>query len=101
MAGHLIASTNSGDSSLLLLDEMGCPVTSVFPGLAKDPTDNRSLVAEFSAFKFPSSQHVRFNVIVRFCLERCEPVSLSADLIRVFFDPVGILPRTFIQQFDA
>jgi hypothetical protein len=74
-AGHLIASTHSGDSSLLLLDELGCPATQVFPGLVKDPTDNRSLIAEFSAFKFPSSQHVRFNVIVRFCLEACEPVS--------------------------
>lgn len=74
-AGHLVASTKSGDHSLLLLDETGCPVSSVFPGLIKDPADNRSLIAEFNAFKFPSSAHVRFNVIVRFCLQRCEPVS--------------------------
>ncbi|XP_001604126.2 uncharacterized protein LOC100120484 isoform X1 [Nasonia vitripennis] len=75
-AGHLVASTESGDSSLLLLDKMGCPVMNeaqVFPALEKDPADNRSLVAEFRAFKFPSSQHVRFNVIVKFCLERCQP----------------------------
>ncbi|KAJ8681895.1 hypothetical protein QAD02_017687 [Eretmocerus hayati] len=76
-AGHLVASTVNGDASLLLLDELGCPVTNVFPVLSKDPTDNRSLLANFSAFKFPDSQHVRFNVVVKFCLERCEPAECS------------------------
>lgn len=84
MAGHLTASTNTGESSILLLDEMGCPVTTVFPALLKDPGDNRSLVAEFQAFKFPDSQHVRFNVIIKFCLERCEPVIF--DFISRSFD---------------
>lgn len=50
------------------------------PALAKDPTDNRSLIAMFTAFKFPDSQIVRFNVIVRFCLEECEPVSRQSQL---------------------
>ena len=79
-AGHLIASTNTGDSSFLLLDELGCPVTNVFPALNKDPVDNRTLFTEFSAFKFPNSQHVRFNVLVKFCLDKCEPVSLLDKL---------------------
>ncbi|XP_058797709.1 uncharacterized protein LOC131667947 isoform X2 [Phymastichus coffea] len=78
-AGHLVASTKSGDHSLLLLDEVGCPVSTVFPALSKDFADNRSLVAEFSAFKFPSSFHVRFNAIVRFCLQRCEPVKCNKN----------------------
>lgn len=75
-AGHLVASSASGDASYLLLDEIGCPVDPLtFPALAKDPLDERSLVASFAAFKFPDSQLVRFNVIVRFCLEKCVPVS--------------------------
>ena len=75
-AGHLVASSASGDASILLLDEMGCPIDSnVFPALLKDPIDNRSLIGEFSAFRFPNSQQVGFSVIVKFCLEKCEPVS--------------------------
>jgi len=75
-AGHLVASSASGDSSYLLLDQSGCPTDpGTFPALLKDPADNRSLISTFTAFKFPDSQIVRFNVIVRFCLEKCEPVS--------------------------
>ncbi|XP_014479294.1 PREDICTED: uncharacterized protein LOC106746789 isoform X2 [Dinoponera quadriceps] len=73
-AGHLVASSSTGSSSYLLLSESGCPIDSAtFPALLKDPTDNRSLVAAFTAFKFPDSQIVRFNVIVKFCFEMCEP----------------------------
>ncbi|KAH0945783.1 hypothetical protein HN011_010617 [Eciton burchellii] len=73
-AGHLVASSASGDSSYLLLDQSGCPTDpATFPALLKDPADNRSLISTFTAFKFPDSQIVRFNVIVRFCLEKCEP----------------------------
>lgn len=76
-AGHLVASSASGDASYLLLNEVGCPTDSTtFPALTKDPLDGRSLIATFTAFKFPNSQIVRFNVIVRFCLQKCTPVSL-------------------------
>lgn len=91
MAGHLVASSASGDSSYLLLDQAGCPTDSAtFPALSKDPTDNRSLVATFTAFKFPDSQIVRFNVIVKFCFEECEPVSkrLSCSLLESFWNVV-------------
>lgn len=75
-AGHLVASSASGDASYLLLNEVGCPTDSTtFPALTKDPLDGRSLIATFTAFKFPNSQIVRFNVIVRFCLQKCAPVS--------------------------
>ncbi|XP_015604224.1 uncharacterized protein LOC107272038 [Cephus cinctus] len=74
MAGHLVASSAARDSSYLLLDEMGCPTDpGTFPALRKDPTDNRSLIARFTTFKFPNSQLVRFNVVVKFCLDTCEP----------------------------
>ncbi|CAK9824833.1 hypothetical protein ANTRET_LOCUS2937 [Anthophora retusa] len=79
-AGHLVASSASGDASYLLLDELGCPTDpTTFPVLSKDPLDARSLVATFTAFKFPDSQLVRFNVIVRFCLEKCTPANCNAD----------------------
>ncbi|XP_024874980.1 uncharacterized protein LOC112456571 [Temnothorax curvispinosus] len=75
-AGHLVASSASGESSYLLLDEIGCPTDpATFPALLKDPIDNRSLISTFTAFKFPDSQIVRFNVIVRFCIEECEPAT--------------------------
>ncbi|CAL7938353.1 unnamed protein product [Xylocopa violacea] len=79
-AGHLVASSASGDASYLLLDEVGCPTDpTTFPPLSKDPQDGRSLIATFTAFKFPDSQLVRFNVLVRFCLEKCMPVICNGD----------------------
>ncbi|XP_029179231.1 uncharacterized protein LOC114946745 isoform X2 [Nylanderia fulva] len=82
LAGHLVASSASGDSSYLLLDESGCPTDpATFPALLKDPMDNRSLISTFTAFKFPDSQIVRFNVIVRFCLEECEPTTCRGGQI--------------------
>ncbi|XP_034943908.1 uncharacterized protein [Chelonus insularis] len=81
-AGHLVASSASGQDSILLLDEMGCPTDpKIFPGLHKDPTDNRSLISTFTAFKFPESYRVKFNVIVRFCLTYCEPPICRNDII--------------------
>lgn len=81
-AGHLVASSESGDSSYLLLDQSGCPTDSTtFPALLKDPADNRSLISTFTAFKFPDSQIVRFNVIVRFCLGECEPTTCRGGQI--------------------
>ena len=81
-AGHLVASSASGDASYLLLDELGCPTDpTTFPALTKDPLDGRSLISTFAAFKFPDSQLVRFNVIVRFCLEKCTPTICKGDQI--------------------
>ncbi|XP_026674051.1 uncharacterized protein LOC108630827 isoform X2 [Ceratina calcarata] len=82
IAGHLVASSASGDSSYLLLDELGCPTDpSAFPALMKDPTDGRSLIAPFAAFKFSNSQLVRFDVLVRFCLDKCAPTNCSDDRV--------------------
>ncbi|KAK9308878.1 hypothetical protein QLX08_001291 [Tetragonisca angustula] len=79
-AGHLVASSASGNATLQLLDELGCPVNpAMFPVLSKDPTDGRSLIATFTAFKFPDSQLVRFNVIVRFCLDKCMPTICNGN----------------------
>lgn len=79
-AGYLVASSASGNATLQLLNELGCPVNpAMFPVLSKDPTDGRSLIATFTAFKFPDSQLVRFNVIVRFCLDKCMPTICNGN----------------------
>ena len=93
-AGHLVASSASGDASYLLLDELGCPTDpTTFPALSKDPVDGRSLIATFTAFKFPNSQRVRFNVLVRFCLDKCIPVSQMRSSI-CHYDPFLLVPST-------
>ncbi|XP_066595926.1 uncharacterized protein [Prorops nasuta] len=82
MAGHLVASSETGDASYLLLNEVGCPTdASTFPQLSKDPTDNRSLISEFSAFKFPNSQRVLFRVIVTLCLDECTPTICRGGVV--------------------
>lgn len=75
-AGHLIAMTEKGDESILLLDERGCPTNlNVFPTFTKVKTnDTNRLVANFQAFKFSSSLVVVFSVIVQFCLKICPMV---------------------------
>ncbi|XP_076302864.1 uncharacterized protein LOC143221268 [Lasioglossum baleicum] len=79
-AGHLVASSASGDASYLLLNQVGCPTDpTTFPVLSKDPDDGRSLIATFTAFKFPDSQLVRFNVIVRFCLDKCTATNCNGE----------------------
>ncbi|KAG8041046.1 hypothetical protein G9C98_002034 [Cotesia typhae] len=81
-AGHLVASSTSGDASILLLDEMGCPTDAkIFPGMFKDPANNKSLISTFTAFKFPDSYRVKFNVIVRFCLSECPSTKCKGDIV--------------------
>ncbi|XP_011313681.1 uncharacterized protein [Fopius arisanus] len=80
-ARHLVASSASGDQSILLLDEIGCPADPhVFPPMVKDPYDNKSLISTFTAFKFPRSYRVRFNAVVKFCINECQPTKCR-DLV--------------------
>ncbi|KAF5306123.1 hypothetical protein FQR65_LT07399 [Abscondita terminalis] len=72
-AGHLIAMTENGQDSILLLDDRGCPTNpTIFPGLTKIfSNETKKLVANFYAFKFSSSAVIRFSVIVQFCPGYC------------------------------
>lgn len=73
-ARNLVARSSNGES-LLLIDNEGCPVDhQVFPALEVDPKDGKSLISTFKAFRFPSSGLVNFEVQIRFCPERCQPV---------------------------
>lgn len=79
-ARNLAAKSSNGES-LLLIDNDGCPVDhQVFPGLEIDPKDGKSLYSTFKAFRFPSSGLVNFEVQIRFCPERCQPVDCSRGL---------------------
>lgn len=73
-ARNLVARSSNGES-LLLIDNDGCPVDpNVFPALELDPKDGKSLYTAFKAFRFPSSGLVNFEVQIRFCPEKCQPI---------------------------
>nr|CAD7455511.1 unnamed protein product [Timema tahoe] len=80
-AGHLVATSQDGTESYLLLDEQGCPPDpQTFPAFSKASNTSRSLVANFRAFKFPRSSVVRFNVMVQFCPGTCQPVDCGSGV---------------------
>ncbi|RZF38710.1 hypothetical protein LSTR_LSTR013700 [Laodelphax striatellus] len=71
-AGHLVASSGSGQDSILLLDWRGCPPdTAVFPALV--PAGAHALLATFRAFRFPASPILRFSLVLTFCDNVCQP----------------------------
>lgn len=79
-ARNLVARSSNGES-LLLIDNEGCPVDSnVFPALELDPRDGKSLSTSFKAFRFPSSGLVNFEVQIKFCPEKCQPVECRRGL---------------------
>ncbi|XP_017780788.1 PREDICTED: uncharacterized protein LOC108565714 [Nicrophorus vespilloides] len=79
-AGHLIAMTENGRESILLLDDRGCPTNlDIFPSLQKIyNNDSVTLTSTFQAFKFSSSNILRFSVIVQFCSGRCPSIDCGA-----------------------
>lgn len=76
-----LAARSSNGELLLLINNEGCPVDpQVFPALEIDPKDGKSLFSTFKAFRFPSSGLVNFEVQIRFCPERCQPVECHRGL---------------------
>lgn len=75
-AVQLIARSNTGHSSILLLDNRGCPTDlSIFPKLQRRITNtSQILFGRFHAFKFAGSPYVNFEVVVQFCLTKCPPI---------------------------
>lgn len=75
-AGHLVATTENGQDSILLLDDRGCPTNlNIFPALTKEHTNTTvTLFATFRAFKFSSSSIIRFSIIAQFCAVQCPTV---------------------------
>eukprot|EP00095_Tigriopus_kingsejongensis_P007697 maker-scaffold142_size315517-snap-gene-1.10 protein:Tk07697 transcript:maker-scaffold142_size315517-snap-gene-1.10-mRNA-1 annotation:"hypothetical protein DAPPUDRAFT_214208" len=71
----LIAKDGNDQNQIVLLDSEGCPAEGQIMGpLIKDETNPKVLVANFDAFKFPTSQVVQFRAHVTPCMPICEPV---------------------------
>ena len=59
----------------MLIDSDGCPTESAIMGaLRKEVDDPKMLLADFDAFKFPTSDVVQFRALVTPCIPRCDPV---------------------------
>ncbi|KAK5645478.1 hypothetical protein RI129_006778 [Pyrocoelia pectoralis] len=72
-AAHLVAMSENGEDSILLLDDRGCATNpTIFPNLLKVyNNETRRLIANFNAFKFTSSSIIRFSITVQFCPTYC------------------------------
>lgn len=56
-------------------DENGCATDpSIFGEWEYNP-DQQALLASFNAFKFPSSDNIRFQCNIRVCFGKCQPVN--------------------------
>lgn len=79
-ATNLVARSDAGHNSILLLDSRGCAAdTSVFPAMQHRSAPAtatkpgvRMLFSRFHAFKFAGSGYVNFEVVIQFCRHRCE-----------------------------
>ncbi|XP_040571377.1 uncharacterized protein [Lepeophtheirus salmonis] len=72
-ARNLRARSGIDDEEILLIDDVGCPIDSVFSGLTKE-NGTGHLLGRFEAFKFSDTSIVNFQVNVQFCDEKCNPV---------------------------
>lgn len=79
------------ENEYIVTDENGCATDpSIFGEWDYNP-DTQSLLANFNAFKFPSSDNIRFQCNIRVCFGKCQPVRMSSSLLKigfVFLNPV-------------
>ncbi|XP_022252165.1 uncharacterized protein LOC106468151 [Limulus polyphemus] len=79
-ARNLYARSSNGES-LFLIDSNGCPTDpTIFPALQLNLRDQKSLIGKFKAFRFPSTGRVNFEVQIRFCQDRCDPVRCANNV---------------------
>ncbi|XP_046397609.1 uncharacterized protein LOC124164362 [Ischnura elegans] len=75
---HLVAMDGGDSAQIVLIDEMGCPTDQFIMGaLRKSANSPKVLIADFDAFKFPTSEVVQFRALVTPCMPSCEPVRCS------------------------
>lgn len=60
-----------------MTDENGCATDASIFGEWEQDDESKALVALFSAFKFPSSNSIRFQCNVRVCFGRCHPINCN------------------------
>lgn len=69
------------ENEYTVTDENGCATDpSIFGEWEYNP-DTQSLLASFNAFKFPSSDNIRFQCNIRVCFGKCQPVSISPYIV--------------------
>lgn len=74
----LTANSDGGDNEYIVTDENGCATDpAIFGEWEQEDGDGKTLVALFNAFKFPSSNSIRFQCNVRVCFGRCHPVNCN------------------------
>jgi hypothetical protein len=66
---------DSVENEYIVTDENGCASDpSIFGDWEYSPESN-TLMANFNAFKFPSSDNIRFQCNIRVCFGKCQPVN--------------------------
>lgn len=63
------------ENEYTVTDENGCATDPSIFGEWEYNADSQSLLASFNAFKFPSSDNIRFQCNIRVCFGKCQPVS--------------------------
>jgi len=66
------------ENEYIVTDENGCASDPAIFGEWEYDADGTGLIASFNAFKFPSSDNIRFQCNIRVCFGRCQPVSIIA-----------------------
>ena len=71
----LVAKDGNDQAEITLLDALGCPTEGQIMGtLLKSPDNPKILIANFDAFKFPTSEVVQFRAHVTPCMPTCDPI---------------------------
>ncbi|ROT61489.1 Neurogenic locus Notch protein [Penaeus vannamei] len=92
----LTANSDGGDNEYIVTDENGCATDpAIFGEWEQEDGDEKTLVALFNAFKFPSSNSIRFQCNVRVCFGRCHPVNCNG------YDAFGKRRRRQALEEDA
>lgn len=63
------------ENEYVVTDENGCATDPTIFGEWEYNPETNSLLASFNAFKFPSSDNIRFQCNIRVCFGRCQPVN--------------------------
>lgn len=91
-ARSCVAMAKDARSTFEIVDEHGCPVdNSIFPSFSEI---GNALESSYEAFRFTESYGVIFQCNVKYCIGRCEPVSLHFQFILFSFVQFYILPDT-------
>lgn len=68
-------SEDNVENEYIVTDEDGCATDPTIFGEWEYNAPTNSLLASFNAFKFPSSDNIRFQCNIRVCFGRCQPVN--------------------------